>query len=289
MSKAKENEKKGTGPQRLTVFVGQIPFNCSKEEIEGHFSGGELEGKVLVRMLTKKESNEFKGMAFLDVESKEDYEKALKMDYSVMKGRRLRVERTVGGGGDSRKRGLKRLLQKDQDRRKEEFEKDLLEMFEQNPKMEVKVADLDDAIKEFLLTVPQDDSKKVLEELAKVSFRKVKNRRRYLMGVMKRRLRELGQLVEAPRTGKQETEQKQKSIEEEKREITVARNYEDGQWHEVHIIKELSDDKVLVRFEKTGREQEVLREDIKSKTKRRRKNQDQHSQNSNRSFKRRRR
>eukprot|EP00188_Purpureofilum_apyrenoidigerum_P006021 Plantae.Rhodophyta-Purpureofilum_apyrenoidigerum.ctg8614.p1 GENE.Plantae.Rhodophyta-Purpureofilum_apyrenoidigerum.ctg8614~~Plantae.Rhodophyta-Purpureofilum_apyrenoidigerum.ctg8614.p1 ORF type:complete len:271 (+),score=77.50 Plantae.Rhodophyta-Purpureofilum_apyrenoidigerum.ctg8614:713-1525(+) len=254
--------------QRMTVFVGQIPYSASKEDIQRHFAKLNSGGPVQVRMLTKKGSGEFRGMAYVDLRSEADVEEALKMDYTILKGRRLRVERTVGGGGDKRKVHLKKILSKDREKRVTTVEEVLREKLQasadDNDKL--KATDIDQQTREFLLTIPLDVAMKAVEELAEVSLKKTRNRKRYIMGVLKRVVDEMGQSAAAKNSRKQETVE-----ENEQRTMTLAKNYEDGSWCEATILKEIDEGKVLVKFANTGREREVLLEDTKTKTRRKRK------------------
>mmetsp|Transcript_5472 Transcript_5472/g.16313 ORF Transcript_5472/g.16313 Transcript_5472/m.16313 type:complete len:271 (+) Transcript_5472:118-930(+) len=254
--------------QKTTVFVGQIPYSASREDIQRHFAKLGSGGPIKVRMLTKKESGEFRGMAYVDLKSEADVEEALKMDYSVLKGRRLRVERTVGGGGDKRKKHLQKILSKDKEKRTTTIDEILKESLKASPDDDdkLKAEDIDEQAREFLMTIPVEVATRGIEELAQVSLKKTRNRRRYIMGVLKRVVNEMGQSAATNGKSKDRAEESK-----EDRAITVAKNYEDGSWQQATILKNIGEDKVLVQFTSSGREQEMLLEDVKSKTRRKRK------------------
>lgn len=274
------------GAQALTLFVGQIPFRSSKDQVGKHFSGDGFKAAVKsVRMLTEKETGEFRGMAFVEFNNNEDYEKALKMDYSVMNGRRIRVERTVGGGGKKRTQKLKEVIGTDVQKRKEEVDA-LVDGYFSNAHTKLLTKDdFDEQIRDFLVTIPIDVAKESMEEMSRLKLDKVRNRRRYIMGVLKRKMKDLGQSEKQPGREKRRSERdnghgneavdtttaKSLNDKSETHLTTLAKNYDDGGWYEAAVVKELEEDKVVVRFVKTGKEQQTMREDIKQKSRRKRK------------------
>lgn len=265
-------------PQALTVFVGQIPYDATKADLEKVFADGGVRKLVSVRMLTNKETKAFRGMAYVEMENESDYERALQLDYRPLKGRRLRVERTVSGGGKTRTRGLKRLVDKDKKRRDQEVSSQITEVLEKGDGTQLAESDLDHRVREFLNTIPLAATKEALTELAGLDFRRVKNRHRYIMGVIKRKVKDAGASVEAapnegaPKKAASKRAETAGSTKPKGPEATrtamFARSYDDGQWHEVKVLRDINDDKVAVRFLQSGREQEVLKEDVKERTKR---------------------
>ncbi|KAG0174004.1 hypothetical protein DFQ28_007235 [Apophysomyces sp. BC1034] len=81
---------------RFIVFVGNLPYDITKEDLEKHFeSAGGIRS---VRMLTDKQTKKPKGFAFLEFETSKNLH------------RQINVELTAGGGGnksESRKEKLK--------------------------------------------------------------------------------------------------------------------------------------------------------------------------------------
>lgn len=92
----------GKGP-RFILFVGNLPYDVSESEMLAHFKNSNPD-----RMRIRND----KGIAFLefDNDSKEIQRKmelALRMHHSTMRNRKINVELTVGGGGNSEARKTK--------------------------------------------------------------------------------------------------------------------------------------------------------------------------------------
>ncbi|KAL9541877.1 hypothetical protein MBANPS3_008891 [Mucor bainieri] len=93
---------------RYIVFVGNLPYTTTKEDLEKHFeSAGGIKS---VRLLTDKATGKPKGFAFMEFENSKDLNKALAFHHTFFKKRQINVELTAGGGGsksDARKEKLK--------------------------------------------------------------------------------------------------------------------------------------------------------------------------------------
>ncbi|WPK27760.1 hypothetical protein PUMCH_005160 [Australozyma saopauloensis] len=120
----------GSGP-RFLLFVGNLPYDIQQAELVSHFKNANPD-----RIRIRKE----KGIAFLEfdndnqeIQSKMDT--ALRMHHSVIRNRKINVELTVGGGGNSefRQQKLKekndkydeerKTKQKEEDKKKKKEEK----------------------------------------------------------------------------------------------------------------------------------------------------------------------
>ena len=84
--------------------MGQLPYTASVHDIRKHFKQGGVAGSIGVRLLTRREDGSSRGLAFVELESESDVHTALRLHKSPMEGRRINVERTVGGGGASAER-----------------------------------------------------------------------------------------------------------------------------------------------------------------------------------------
>ncbi|KAI9305887.1 hypothetical protein BJ944DRAFT_264443 [Cunninghamella echinulata] len=119
---AKKKVRRGKGNNnnnngsRFIVFVGNLPFNATKEEIEKHFES--VGGIVSVRLLTDKVTKKPKGFAFVEFETSKHLNKALGFHHTLFKKRQINVELTAGGGGKSEARNEK--LKKKNERLTEE-------------------------------------------------------------------------------------------------------------------------------------------------------------------------
>lgn len=96
----------GKGP-RFILFAGNLPYDVTEEELNGHFKNCKPD-----RIRIRKD----KGIAFLefDNDTKEIQKKmelALRLHHSTLKNRKINVELTVGGGGNSENR-VKKLKEK---------------------------------------------------------------------------------------------------------------------------------------------------------------------------------
>ncbi|BGP15450.1 hypothetical protein JCM10213_005134 [Rhodosporidiobolus nylandii] len=96
---------------RLLLFVGNLPYKVTVEEIQAHFEPcGE---KPTVRLLTPKPSTsssgaaQSKGCAFLEFTSGPSLQSALRLHQSTLNHRKINVELTAGGGGNSAARKAK--------------------------------------------------------------------------------------------------------------------------------------------------------------------------------------
>jgi len=90
---AEATGKKQKGDPRLTVFVGQLPFTATVEEVEQHFSKAGI-AVLTVRMLTEEGTKKSKGMAFVQLGSEAHVEAALDLHQSELSGRWINVERS---------------------------------------------------------------------------------------------------------------------------------------------------------------------------------------------------
>lgn len=98
--KRKRNVKeKHRGSPRFILFAGNLPYNASSEELKKFF---EKASPSVIRMR--------KGYAFLEFEGSNasaNLNAALRFHHSTFNGRKINVELTAGGGGNSEKRKSK--------------------------------------------------------------------------------------------------------------------------------------------------------------------------------------
>ncbi|KAG8690943.1 hypothetical protein FRC11_007954 [Ceratobasidium sp. 423] len=107
------NVTEGDGKlKRFILFVGNLPYTISKEQILEHFS--ECNPAPTIRLLTPKprsgkpqtavQAAKSKGCAFLEFSSHSTMQMAIRKHHSELAGRRINVELTAGGGGNSDQR-----------------------------------------------------------------------------------------------------------------------------------------------------------------------------------------
>ncbi|CAE6504255.1 unnamed protein product [Rhizoctonia solani] len=98
--------------KRFILFVGNLPYTISKEQILEHF--GQCSPAPTIRLLTPKsrsgkpqtavQAAKSKGCAFLEFTSHSAMQIAIRKHHSELAGRRINVELTAGGGGNSNQR-----------------------------------------------------------------------------------------------------------------------------------------------------------------------------------------
>ncbi|GAA5966850.1 hypothetical protein JCM3765_004574 [Sporobolomyces pararoseus] len=109
------------GKPRLIVFVGNLPYKVTAEEIKKHFEPcGE---SPQVRLLTPKPTPSStsstspapssKGCAFVQFTSSTSLQSALRLHHSTLQNRKINVELTAGGGGNSEQRKQKIVSQRE--------------------------------------------------------------------------------------------------------------------------------------------------------------------------------
>mmetsp|Transcript_2301 Transcript_2301/g.3205 ORF Transcript_2301/g.3205 Transcript_2301/m.3205 type:complete len:384 (-) Transcript_2301:260-1411(-) len=86
------------------VFVGQLSYSTTAQQLEDHFKTNGIHGPIKVRMLTDKKTKKFKGTAFVEFANASEMYKSLSMHHSHLGGRRINVERSCGGKDKTRKK-----------------------------------------------------------------------------------------------------------------------------------------------------------------------------------------
>ena len=55
-----------------TLFVGQLPYDCTKEDIQAHFRDGGVTGDVKIRNVDGSKTKKFRGIAFVEFSRRPD-------------------------------------------------------------------------------------------------------------------------------------------------------------------------------------------------------------------------
>ncbi|WWD18422.1 hypothetical protein CI109_102872 [Kwoniella shandongensis] len=97
--------------QRFILFVGNLGFKTTREEVQKHFEPA-IGKQPAVRLLTTRpntpaQAPKSRGIAFLELSSSADMQACLKLHHSNLKGRDINVELTAGGGGGGEERKRK--------------------------------------------------------------------------------------------------------------------------------------------------------------------------------------
>jgi nucleolar protein 6 len=110
---SKRQKKEKNGPT-LILFVGNLPYACSEQEIQDHF-------KAVLPITVRPR----KGFAFVQFEGDGAARRlnvALRMHHTMFKDRKINVELTAGGGGNSSTR-RKKLQEKNEKLKVEQAER----------------------------------------------------------------------------------------------------------------------------------------------------------------------
>jgi nucleolar protein 6 len=90
--------------KKFIAFVGNLPYEATDKDISDHFSF--LGDRFELRMRYAPDGKS-KGFCFIEVGDQNDYQKLLKMHHSKLLGRKINVELSAGGGGNSSQRKSK--------------------------------------------------------------------------------------------------------------------------------------------------------------------------------------
>ncbi|KAF9383720.1 hypothetical protein CPB97_006233 [Podila verticillata] len=98
--------------QKFIVFVGNLPFNITKEQLQKHFES--CTNITSIRVQTDKVTGKGKGFAFLELGTAEAMQKALYFNKTLIKERPINVELTAGGGGNKSASRKKKIADKNE-------------------------------------------------------------------------------------------------------------------------------------------------------------------------------
>ena len=168
----KKHEKKEPAPVShgevvsRTIFIGQLPYKCTGEQIKEHFRKGGA-GEVTLRLLTDKKTKRFRGIAFGEVRDEKSMRFALRLHHSIFLGRCINVERSCGGGGkgEKRKAHLKEMRDSQSTLLRRNIDTMLAEAVEASDGCILRT-DFDDRIVDVLCTFPTSMVREALDEFA---------------------------------------------------------------------------------------------------------------------------
>lgn len=94
-------------PQKYVLFVGNLPYSVTKEQLEEHFR--KTGGVKAVRIPKEKGTGKSKGFAYVEFKNRISHGIALRLHHTTLGGRKINVEFTSHGSGknDQRKEKLK--------------------------------------------------------------------------------------------------------------------------------------------------------------------------------------
>ena len=112
--KAERKEEKKEMAEVSKLYVGNLNFNTTEDEIRAHFEQKEIQTKSIT-LISDKYTGRSKGFGFVEVESEEVLQKAIEaLDGQELNGRKLTVNKAkpprersggsgFGGGGGGRR------------------------------------------------------------------------------------------------------------------------------------------------------------------------------------------
>lgn len=93
-------------PKKYVLFVGNLPYSVTKEQVEDHFR--KTGGVKAVRIPKEKGTEKSKGFAYIEFNSTISHRIALRLHNTTLGGRKINVEFTSSGGkNESRMQKLK--------------------------------------------------------------------------------------------------------------------------------------------------------------------------------------
>lgn len=160
-SKGKKKESSEDASRKLIVFVGNMSFKSTAEQIKAHFASHCGEEPAVRLLTTKSDTSQLskskqksiakgkaadttvrsRGCAFLEFQTSKALQKALGLHHLQFGGRQINVELTAGGGGNKSAARKDKIAEKN--RALNEERKKLHEKYVQ-PAQEKKKADLDE-------------------------------------------------------------------------------------------------------------------------------------------------
>ncbi|KAI9795473.1 MAG: hypothetical protein M1833_007003 [Piccolia ochrophora] len=127
LRKSNDEDGRGAGAQKFTVFVGNLPFTATTASVQKHFS--EVRPSSVRHRTHRDEPTKSKGFAFVDFDAHDRMQACLKLlhhsrfDDGISPARKINIELSAGGGGAKSKqrkskiRAKNRKLDEERERR----------------------------------------------------------------------------------------------------------------------------------------------------------------------------
>ncbi|XP_078047615.1 uncharacterized protein LOC144475516 [Augochlora pura] len=87
---SKQNVEQGGKKKRFVLFVGNLPFTVTQEEIKKHFLT--KASQIVDIRIPKTKENAPRGFAYVELGNQTDFEKAMSLNNSFVNGRRIKVQ-----------------------------------------------------------------------------------------------------------------------------------------------------------------------------------------------------
>jgi nucleolin len=179
------------------VFVGQLPFSATEVQVRQHFeAGAEIpKGNLKVRMLSNAQTGKSRGMAFVEVANAEEQHRALGLHRSYFgsgegnRRRQINVEKSSGGGRDSKRKRIEEGRQGQESYMKETVCR-IIDDYVANGKLSKEVIEEDRHLKEMLHRCDAATVDSALEEFTERDLSELSNPAAYLTALVCRKLAE---------------------------------------------------------------------------------------------------
>lgn len=128
-------KEKSKAKDPLIIFVGQLPFDCTENDLLAFFRSHDIHDPGMkIRLLTNPSTQEFRGMAFVEFSSGYEMNRALQLHHSLFKSRKINIERSCGGKNKDKK---KEILQQNRTKQLQDLEITFQQIFSKYEKEKI--------------------------------------------------------------------------------------------------------------------------------------------------------
>ncbi|XP_041371847.1 uncharacterized RNA-binding protein C365.04c-like [Gigantopelta aegis] len=99
-------------PKTYVLFIGNLPYDVTRDQLEGHFRKTGARGVKSIRIPKEKGTDKGRGFAYMEFKDRISHGIALRLHQTKLGGRRINVEFTPTGGKKKRRETLTNRKQK---------------------------------------------------------------------------------------------------------------------------------------------------------------------------------
>ena len=153
---------------KFRLFIGQMDFDTTAEDLETYLRDQGLDCPINLRILTDRETGKSRGAAFLDIcGGKRSLKRCLSLHHTLLKGRRINVEKTSKGLKDEMAVKQRRIDIKIQESEKvDQILQNFEDNTEQNPKGVFQVKNLSDSMMNRLYAMNTAEVQDILNDFS---------------------------------------------------------------------------------------------------------------------------
>ena len=182
------------GAVKHILFVGQLPYEATVPMVQAHFAACAQGQNIKVRLLTEKNTGKPRGIAFVEMPNAEAGLRALALDYSLLGSRRIRVEPTAKGSGnsDKRKEAIQALKVEHAASQRDQVTGAVdAALPRDGDSAKIQRGDVDAGVMDFLCSIPMSLVQQAVGEAAALDVGSIRNKSAYLMGFLKAKVANL--------------------------------------------------------------------------------------------------